>query len=143
MRTPSVEPLILHVDTPQTASTERRIDQRARMVRRMVTHIGVFFVSFIFTTGVAVLSILLWVRPDELFALVLSGLFSSLVFVATFSALRLLVLHRLLDEYPDKEDDPGFSHHTIKSVVYAIIALIIALLVVGLIVNLATAGTPT
>jgi ABC-type Fe3+ transport system permease subunit len=101
-----------------------------------------FFVSFIFTTGVAVLGVLLWVRPEEIFALVMIGVFSSCVFVLTFAALRMLVLHILLDEYPDKEEDPGMKHHLAKSFIYGFLALVLAVVLTGILAKMAVAQTP-
>ncbi len=111
------------------------VTPRRTFLRRTMVHTGIFVASFVSTTGVAVLAVLLWVRPDSLVSLVLVGVLAAVVFVSCFATLRMVVLHRLLDEYPDREEDPGVSHHLAKSVAYALVALVIAAVLAGLIVR--------
>jgi len=115
--------------------------QRKELLRkRTFAHIGIFLCSFIFTTGFLVLSVLLWVRPDALEALVLTGILSAGVFVSVFSVLRVLMVRYVYPEYT-QEEDPGMQHHVGKSVTYGFLALVIAGLLLGILVNVASAFT--
>jgi len=95
----------------------------------------------VFTTGVLVLAVLLWVRPDSFALLVAVGLGAGAVFVAVFAALRMLVFHALVPDTPQGEPEPGLSNHIGKSVAYGFVALAIALALTGIIVNLASGFT--
>lgn len=105
---------------------------------RVFVHTGVFIVSYIFTTGFLVLGVLLWVRPDTLLPILAVGLLSSVVFVTSFASLRMVILHGLFDEYPNKEEDPGLTHHVSKSIVYGIIALVVAFSITGMLIKIAS-----
>jgi len=107
---------------------------------KVLWHILIFTLSFIFTSGFALLCILLWVKPDSFTALVFSGILSGFVFIVCFAYLRILVLYHFLNEYPNKEEDPGFTYHISKSVSYAIVALILAVICAGIFAQLASAG---
>jgi hypothetical protein len=114
-------------------------EKSKRWKRRALVHIFAFFISFIVATGVLMLGTLLFVKPDApLTQLFMAGLF-SLTFIASFTALRMFVMHVLINEYPNEDDDPGVSHHLVKSISYGIVALVFAIVVVGLIVNIASA----
>jgi hypothetical protein len=113
--------------------------ERERFIRRAKVHAVAFVLAFVFTAGVALLGIVLWVRPDALVALVLVSLFSGLVFVACFAGVRILILHKLTNDYANRDDDPGMHHHLAKSIAYGFVALVLALLIAGLIVNVASA----
>ncbi len=119
---------------------ERKIANKERWKKRALIHTGVFAISFVFALGVTVLGILFIVRPDvPLTQLFISFVFGA-VFVATFAALRMLVLHHFLDDSFEREDDPGVTHHITKSIAYGFVALVFAVLLVGLIINVASAG---
>jgi Ni,Fe-hydrogenase I cytochrome b subunit len=108
---------------------------RARFLRRTVVHLLAFVASFVFSAGIAVLCMLLFVHNSEDIArLVIVSLISGGVFVAGFAAIRMFILHSLFDEYPDKEEDPGLHHHIAKSIAYGFVALALALLVAGFII---------
>lgn len=119
----------------------RRNAKNNKATRRILVHIGVFIHSFIFTVGFLVLSVLLWVRPDTFFQIVLVCVFSSILFVTSFVILRMIILHTFLDEYPDKEEDPGVTHHIPKSIVYGFVALVFAILLTGVLIKIASAST--
>lgn len=119
----------------------RKVNESKRLQRRVQVHLGVFLVSFIFTTGFLVLSVLLWVRPDAFLSIVIISTISGLVFVASFSTLRMFILHTLLDEYPNREEDPGTAHHISKSIAYGFIALVFAVLLAGILIKIASAST--
>ena len=120
---------------------ERTRVARAETKRRAWWHAVTFLISFIFTTGFLALSVLLWVRPENLLALVLVGIVTSLVFVGTFAAVRMIILHKLAPGARDMQDDPGMGHHVSKSVAYGFIALVAAIVLAGLLINVATAFT--
>ena len=115
---------------------------RGERIRRAVWHGVIFLITFIFTTGVLALGVLLWVRPEALFALVVVGLLTSLVFVATFATLRIIILQRL---YPGpaflEEEGRSAGYHIGTGVAYGTIALVVALFLAGLLINIATAFT--
>lgn len=140
MRTAAPDAAV-RVSVPNVAREEaaRKQAERQAFMQRTLVHLGLFVVSFVFTAGVALLGILLWVRPDTLLPLVLVGLFCAAIFVAVFASLRMLLVHRLMDRYPNKEDDPGTNYHVGKSVAYGFVALAVALLLVGLLMNVASA----
>lgn len=129
---PSVPVSHERIDLRSDVERERKQAARHAFVRRAVVHVVVFCLSFIFTLGASVLAILLWVTPDNLFAVVLVGIVAAAIFVATFTLLRLIVIHALIPDQP-KGDDPGAAHHTGKSVAYAFVGLIFAVLLIGLI----------
>ena len=130
-----------HAKQHATRIAEYARIQRTRFVRRIVVQVVVFVFSYIFTAGVGLLGILLWVRPDGLLALVLVALVSACVFVASFASIRMLILHTLLNEYPNKEEDPGMRYHLGKSVTYGFVALVFALVLTGLLVTIASRVT--
>jgi hypothetical protein len=102
---------------------------RTPLLRRVYVHVGAFFSASVFSIGASVILLLLFVRSSEDIApLVFVGIIGGMVFVACFVFLRMFILHHYLDEYPDKEEDPGMHHHLAKSVVYGCLALIIAIL---------------
>jgi len=123
----------------RNAVDARKLEERVRWMRRAKVHVLAFLMAFVFTVGISVLGVLLWVRPESLISLVFVGIFSSLVFVAAFAAVRMLILHRIIDDYPNKEDDPGMQHHFVKSVAYGFVALVVAIVLAGLIINIASA----
>lgn len=126
-----------------TVALQERENARKRAIRRLFVHLGAFVAAYVFTAGVALLGVLLWVRPDTLLPLVELGLLAAVVFVVVFSALRVVVLHHIFsDEYPNSEEDPGLEHHVAKSVAYGFVALALALLITGLLINLASAAAP-
>ncbi len=106
--------------------------------KRMWVHMLVFVVSFVFTIGFSVLSILLWVKPDAYASMVIVGIVSSVVFVASFAWLRVFILHKMT-ETNKNEEDLGMEHHVSKSIAYAFVALVLAVVIVGFIVNVASA----
>jgi hypothetical protein len=114
--------------------------QRAVWKKRTKLHLGIFSLTFIFTMGVFTLGVLLWVEPDELLPLVLVALVSAIVFVACFAWLRMFILHKLLPEPVNKEEDPGMTYHFSKSVSYGFVALVGALVLAGFIMNIASAN---
>jgi cytochrome b561 len=116
--------------------------ERTRTMRRVWIHLAIFVVSFMFTAGFGLVSVLLWVSPDGLLALVIIGVAAASVFVATFAGLRIVILHRLMYDYFDKEEDPGMEHHLAKSVAYGFVALVFAMVLVGLLISTASAGAP-
>lgn len=130
----------VRIDLARTHLTGHQAKQATRWKRRVVVHVVVFALSFIFTCGVALLGVLLWVKPDSLFSLVITGVCAGIVFVVSFAALRMFVLHSLLHEYPNREDDPGFAHHVSKSIAYAFVALVLAVVCAGIFINLASAS---
>jgi len=132
---------VTRINEKRDDDMERKKAVRRRLIRRVWVHIGVFLLSFVFTAGVAVLSILLWVRADDaLLPFILTGVLSAGVFVIAFIALRLFVLHHLLYDYPNKEEDPGFRYHLTKSIAYGFVALVVAVILTGLIINIASAS---
>jgi hypothetical protein len=128
------------IDLARTNLTGHQIKKTGMWKRRVIVHIVVFVLSFIFTSGVALLGVLLWVRPDSLISLVFTGVFAGIVFLASFASTRMFVLHNLLHEYPNREEDPGFAHHVTKSIAYAFVALVLAVVIAGVFVNLASAS---
>jgi Flp pilus assembly protein TadB len=129
----------VRIDLARTNLTGHQKKQATKWKRRVVVHVVVFALSFIFTSGVALLGVLLWVKPDSLFSLVITGVVAGVVFIVSFASLRMFVLHSLLHEYQNREEDPGFSHHVSKSIAYAFVALVLAVVVAGVFVNLASA----
>ncbi|HCC05614.1 TPA: hypothetical protein DEP58_04950 [Patescibacteria group bacterium] len=127
----------VRVDGTRSEIAGRKV--RPRWQHRMQVHVIVFIVSFIFTAGFLVLGVLLWVRPDTLLPILAVGLLSSAVFVISFASLRMMILHGLFDEYPNKEEDPGLAHHVSKSIVYGFIALVVAIIIAGMLIKIASA----
>lgn len=130
----------IRVESARRDVEARKKKERYRWKHRAKVHVFIFAVSFIFSIGIFTLGILLWVKPGDLLPLLLTGLFSSTVFVGSFAWLRMFILHRLFDEYPNKEEDPGMSHHLTKSIAYGFVALVFALVLAGLVINVAQAG---
>jgi len=130
----------VRIDTTRAERVARTRMLKKKVQRRILVHLFVFLISFIFTSGVALLGVLLWVRPDTPLSLVVTGLFSGGVFVACFASLRMFVLHHFLNEYPNREEDPGTFHHVSKSIAYGFVALVLAVVLVGLFINIASAG---
>jgi len=130
----------VRVDEARREISGRKTGKQPHWRHRTAVHVGIFIVSFIFTAGFLVLGVLLWVRPDTLLPILAVGILSSAVFVASFASLRMVILHGLFDEYPNKEEDPGLAHHVSKSIVYGFIALAVAVVATGLFVNFASAG---
>lgn len=112
--------------------------KKKELKKRIWVHVFVFIISFIFTIGFSVLSILLWVKPDAYASIVIVGIVSALVFVTSFAWLRVFILHKM-DDNNKSEDDPGMEHHISKSIAYAFVALVLAVVIVGFIVNVASA----
>ena len=127
----------VRVDSARREVAGRKVHPRWQ--HRMQVHVGIFVVSFIFTAGFLVLGVLLWVRPDTLLPILAVGLLSSAVFVISFASLRMMILHGLFDEYPNKEEDPGLAHHVSKSIVYGFIALVVAIILAGMLIKIASA----
>lgn len=119
--------------------THKRARRRA-IHTRSVMHVAVFALAFIFTTGTAVLGVLLWVRPDSFASLVFVGVFSSAVFVVSFAVLRLVSLVHLFPDTHARETGEE-EHHLAKSIAYGFVALVFAVLLAGLLINVATAFT--
>lgn len=140
MRVDSVPEASTSVGVAQQRMSEKGRDARRRFVRRAWVHSAVFILAYLLTAGIGLLGVLLWVRPDDLLALVLVFILGSVVFVASFAGMRMLVLHRIFDEYPNKEEDPGIHHHVGKSIAYAFLALVLAIVLTGLLVHLASAS---
>jgi hypothetical protein len=140
MQTRVAPPTDLRVDDAHREVQKRKTQEMNAWKRRAKIHVGIFSVSFVFTTGIFTLGILMWVRPDELLPLVLVALFSGVVFVATFTWLRMFILHKLLDEYPNKEEDPGVEHHLAKSIAYGFVALAFAIALGGIVFKIASAS---
>ena len=126
-------------DRRETVTTNT-LYKRRTLRFRSVLHIAVFFFAFIFTTGVLVLSVLLWVRPDKPASLVFVGLFAGIVFVLSFAALRFLSLAHLFPDTHAQETGEE-DHHIAKSVAYGFVALVFALLLAGILINIASAFT--
>jgi len=125
------------------AGAAQRTQARKRTIRRFWVHMGAFVAAYVFTAGVALLGVLLWVQPDTLLPLVELGVLAAVVFVVVFSSLRVVVLHHIFsDEYPNSEEDPGMEHHVAKSVAYGFVALVLAVLITGLLINVASASIP-
>lgn len=82
---------------------------------------------------------LVWIRPESYRVLVLTSVLCGVMFVSLFASLRMYVLHRMLNEYPDREEDPGSEYHWSKSIVYGFVALVVALLLAGFLVSIASA----
>ncbi len=120
---------------------ERTRVRSQELKRRTWWHVVIFILSFIFTTGFLALSILMWVQPGNLLALVVVGIITSVVFVATFATVRMIVLHKLAPGVRDEQDDPGMGHHISKSIAYGLVALVLAIVLAGLLINVATAFT--
>jgi small-conductance mechanosensitive channel len=106
-----------------------------------MVHIAVFVVSFVFTAGLLMLGVLLWVRPDELLSLVLVGLLSSVIFVVLFASLRMYILEHVFPHVRDDVDasDMSESHVLAKSISYGIVALVFAFVIAMLLVQVASA----
>ncbi len=130
---------VVHVDFVHKTVEENKQKSVKKWKLRASVHVGIFIVSFIFTTGILMLGIILWVKPDAFLAFVLVGIFASLIFVFSFAGLRLLLLHKLINENVNKEEDPGLSHHVSKSITYGFVALVFAIVLAGLIINIASA----
>jgi len=127
------------VKSARKSILEHKVQKANRWKRRALVHVFVFILSFIIAMGVAVLDILLFVRPDAPLTQLITVLMYAIAFVGSFAGLRMFVLHLLLHEYPNAEDDPGITHHLSKSIAYGFVALVIALVFVSLIVNFAEA----
>lgn len=123
-------------------SERRSVDRDQKKLMHLVFMHTLFFVlAFTFTAGASLLGLLLWVTPDNLFAIVLTTLFASVVFVASFAYVRLLAIRiGSLKLRPLEEDEEAHSH-IVTSVVYAFLALVLAVLVVGLIAHKVGATT--
>ncbi len=132
-------PVTARIDAHAEVLRSQVRKEQSRILRRFVVHGVVFVVSFVFTTGAATLGILLWVDPQNIGALVAVGVIGSLIFVATFASVRLVVLHGLLNDY-EPDEDPGVEHHVGKSIAYALLALVLAMLLTGLIIQTASAA---
>lgn len=139
LRKPAPEGAVLRVESARDEVRAREGVARKALLQRSLVHFAVFFFAYVFTAGLALVAILLWVRPDALLALVLVGLACSSVFVVVFASARVLMLHHVLNLYPNKEEDPGMHYHIGKSVAYGFLALIVAVLLTGLLVNIASA----
>lgn len=135
------EPVPPEAEAAAERHQARRAEARARGVRRLWVHIGAFVAAYVYTAGVALIGILLWVRPDTLLPLVELGILAAVVFVIAFSTIRVVVLHHVFRGEYEAEEDPGMEHHVAKSVAYGFVALALAVLVTGLLVNLASASS--
>jgi hypothetical protein len=137
MRT--AEPVDDRVSSARTELERARVAAREKFKRRLVIYALTFVVAFVFTSGVSLLGLILWVQPDDLLSIVLNGLFAALVFVATFAWIRMHVLHTLLREHEHDEEDPGMHHHWCKSIAYGLVALVLALALVSVLVTVVQA----
>lgn len=131
----------VHLEGAHESLRVREDQAKREFKRRAWWHSVSFVVAFVFTTGFLALSVLLWVRPENLFALVVVGVVTSAVFVASFATVRMVILHKLAPGVRDEEEDPGMGHHVGKSVAYGFIALVGAIVLAGLLINVATAFT--
>jgi hypothetical protein len=96
-------------------------------------HLGLFGISFLLAAGVSAVGTILFVRTSEnLVGLVLVGLSAAAAFVASFTLLRALLMHR---SHPEESR----AHLLGRSVVYGCIALALALLVAGYLIQSASA----
>lgn len=111
-----------------------------RWKRRAVLHVIIFALSFILSLGVAVLAILLFVRSDAPLTQLLAFIMFAFTFVITFAGQRIFILHYFLVEYPNKDEDPGISHHVSKSIAYGFVALVLAFVIMSLIIKVAERG---
>lgn len=127
------------VDSSRAEIEKHKVRERSRWIRRARIHAGIFAIAFIFTLGIFTLGILIWVRPEELFSFVMVALFSATIFVSCFTWLRMFILHKLLHEYPNKEEDPGVEHHLAKSIAYGFVALVFAMVLADVIIKIAQA----
>lgn len=140
MRPTSVDLGAVRVEDTRRALVSKEHRKYRELRLRTFVNIGSFFAAFVFTVGLLVLAILLWVRPDTLLPLVLIGVCSAFVFVAVFALVRFVTLHHVLSlERP--EDDESISHHFMKSVSYGFVALVLALLLGGILIQFASATT--
>ncbi len=119
---------------------EHKLLEKSRFKKRLFVHVGIFILSFIFTSGLELLGIILWVKPDSLLSLVFVSVFSATVFVVSFTVLRVVILHHFFNEYLNADEDPGMFHHVSKSIAYALVALVVAVILTGFFVKLASAG---
>jgi phosphoglycerol transferase MdoB-like AlkP superfamily enzyme len=120
-------------------NTHKNLGRHSFRTRSLI-HAVVFMLAFIFTAGVLALSVLLWVRPDRLFPLVIVGVGTGIVFVVSFAALRFISLaHLFPDTSAAQSGEP--THHWSKSIAYGLVALVAAVLLAGLLINVATAFT--
>ncbi len=143
MRGVSSEAAAEVVTGAHSATRATRAAAMRRFLRRAGVHVLVFVGAFLVTSGFALLNILLWVRQDQLVGIIALGAMAALLFVAMFAGLRMLILHKLLDEYPNKEEDPGPARHWGKSIAYGFLALVVATILTGLLLNAAAAGAAT
>jgi len=132
-------PHVVRVDHAHAVQAKRKQEEQRAYVHRMWWHAAIFLVSFVFTVGFTVLSVLLWVQPEDLFALVVLGIVTSLVFVVTFAGVRIVVFHKLVPGPLDHEEDVGWSFHIGKSIAYGLVALVVAILIAGLLIRAAAA----
>jgi len=141
MRNEEIPPHEVRLDDVGTTRAGQVLEKRLMRQRAALLYVLLFIVSFIFTTGFMVLTVLLWVSPGGLLGLVFAGLLSAAVFVASFASLRMLVFYHLLQEHKQEEDDPGAHHHVAKSVAYGFVALVAAFVLTGVLMNIADAFT--
>jgi hypothetical protein len=128
----------------QRATMGDRSQRRHRVLReRSALHVFVFVLSFIFSAGVATLSILTFVRDSEnLLGIVVTGLLSATAFVVLFAWIRTMILEHKKESLTTPEEDDT-EHHRTKSVAYGFVALVFAILLAGLIMNTASASPIT
>jgi hypothetical protein len=130
------------VDSAYREQERRKRAVHEERIRQIFWHTVIFCVTFVFTTGFLALGVLLWVRPEALMVLIIIGIMTSGVFVATFATLRIIVLQRL---YPGpsflEEEDRSQEYHIGTGVAYGFIALVIAFFLAGVLMNVATAFT--
>lgn len=124
-------------DAPPTTTLPTRIQEadavQKRFMRRVWVHAGAFVAAIVSAAGIFLIGTLLAVHSSEDIApVVFISILAAGVFVATFTLVRMVVLHLLTDDYPDKEEDPGIHHHLAKSITYGFVALALALLCIGL-----------
>ncbi len=143
MQTTGEAPHSVRIDSTRHELNEKKKESSRRWKRRAKVHTFIFLSSFIFSVGVFTLGTLLWVEPDDLFSMVIVSVLSSIVFVVSFAWSRMLILHTLFNDYSNKEEDPGMTHHLTKSIAYGFVALVLALVFASLIVNIASAGLGT
>jgi hypothetical protein len=141
MRTEAAPTHEVRVDDVRTTQSGKALEKRLMRQRTALLYALLFVVSFIFTTGFMVLTVLLWVAPDNMLGLVLAGLLSGAVFVASFATLRMLVFYHVLGDHKHEDEEHSMGHHVAKSVTYGFLALVAAVVVAGLLMNMADAFT--
>jgi len=128
------------IDSIREELNKQKSGEKKRWKKRTFVHMFVFALSFILSTGILVLGTLLFVRPDSPMSQLFMVAIFSVTFIASFSGLRVFILHSMLNDYPSEEEDPGMNHHMPKSIAYGFVGLVLAVVLIGFIVNVASAN---